>query len=194
MDIHFTFINQSEDQDFTLAICQKNLADGTTVAWQIIDGCDADSTYEFTYPLTTCVAAEDSWGNFSDLVETEPGQQWDVTLSDDGDELNLDNQPASGPNVIEVKNCFVAGAVDANIYKDGKLLACKMGIAPQQEAAFVLDTNLWLGIVPPDIEEGDLIDPALLTTMISFMGLTKANIVATGGGSQPIEFFVEPVA
>ena len=74
-----------------------------------------------------------------------------------------------------------------------RALAARLGNAPSQEAVVGLDTYLWLGIVPNEVEEGDLIDPALLTTQISFMGIGKAQIVLAGGGSKPLEFFLENV-
>lgn len=194
MNIQFSFVNQSNDQGANVAICQKNLADGTAVVWQLIEQCGKNETYDFTYPLATCIGVEDLWGNVSDLTEASFGQQWDVNLNEDGDDLVLDAKPTVAPEALEIKNCLLVGTIDAGIYKDGKLVASKPGLAPAQVAMFGLDTYLWLGVVPEEVEEGDLIDPALLTCQMSFLGISSAQIVMRGGGDQPVDFFLENIS
>lgn len=192
MDIQITFINQSQENHPHVAICQKNLVDGTVTAWQVIK-CGRHNEHSFLYTLDTDLATEDDYGNESDLVQVANGQKWDALPEN---ELRLDSTPASNRDCIEVKNGLSHGAIDALLYKDEKILATRIGIAPGQVAGFAFNMEIWLGIVPKEVEEGELLSPSLLTTMISLMGLTKANIIMTGGGTgssaKPVVFNVVP--
>jgi hypothetical protein len=76
------------------------------------------------------------------------------------------------------------GSIDAQIYRNGKLLATKTGVSPQQKAVFEFKPTIWVGIVN-EIQEGDIMNSAILSdinTEISLLGITKADLIITGGG------------
>ena len=204
MDIKITFINNSNDQNNSnVVIFQKNTAsdfEETAVAWHVIDDCGPDRSHTFNYPLNFKVGTQDSWGNLSDLLPAVNGQKWNVVRSTSGDVLTLDSTPASSQNEVEIKNCLGAGSVDAQIYKEGKLLAQKTGIAPQQKAVFQFKPTIWVGVVS-DIAQGEVMNSAILSkihTEIPLLGITKANLIMTGGGkgptAQPFIFTWVPIA
>lgn len=78
------------------------------------------------------------------------------------------------------------GAIDANIFKDGKLLATKTGLDPHQVV---------IGAIPADaLQEGSNLTAAILgnaKTELTLTGLTSATIVMTGGGDQPLQFTLQ---
>jgi len=204
MDIEITFINQSYDENNSnVVIFQKNVAtnfEEIAVAWRVIENCGRNWTHKFKYPMNFTVGAQDSWGNISDLQPAINGQKWNIVRSTSGDVLSLDSNPASSLNEVEVKNCLAVGAIDAQIYKDGKLLATKTGVSPQQKAVFEFKPTIWAGVVS-EIEEGDIMNSAILSdinTEISLLGITKANLIMTGGGvgssATPFKFTLVPTA
>lgn len=202
MDIEITFINQSDDENNSrVVIFQKNVAadsEEIAVAWIVIENCGRGWSHKFTYPSAFYVAAQDPWGNISDLHLAENGEIWDVTQEQSGDMISLGSQPG-GANEVEVKNCLTMGAIDARIYRDGKLLATQQGVSPQEKAAFAFEPSIWVGVVS-QIEEGDIMDSAVLSdinTKIFLEGITKANLIMTGGGvgptATPFEFKLIPI-
>lgn len=204
MDIEITFINQSNDPgNHNVVIFKKNVAtsfEETAVAWTVIENCGRNWRHKFSVPMEMYVGAMDSWGNVSDLQLAENGQKWNVVRSTSGDILSLDSNPASGLTEIEIKNCLAVGSVDAQIYLSGKLLATKTGVSPQQKAVFEFKPTIWVGVVS-NVEEGDIMNSAILSdinTEISLLGITKANLVMTGGGvgdtATPFKFTLKPTA
>lgn len=198
MDIEITFINQSNDPDNAeVVVFQKNIAansDAAAVAWRVLKGAGRGWKNKFFYPMNFYVGAQDSWGNVSDLQLAATGQRWDVVRSSSGDILELDPMGASSFSEVEIKNCLPQGSVDAQIYKDRRLLAVKTGVSPQQKAVFEFKPTIWVGVVA-GIEEGDIMNSAILSTIhaeISMVGITKADLIMTGGGAMPIKFSFIP--
>lgn len=203
MDIELTFINQSDDvNNSSILIFQKNMAGANEqpIAWTVIENCGKGWKHPFKYPLSSYISVKDSWGNVSDLQPAENGQTWQVVKSPSGNVLSLDTQSSAGADKIEVKNGLSMGSIDAQIYKDGRLLATRTGLDPQQSALFGFNVTLWIGVVS-QIEEGDVINSAILSqinTEISLLGIAKANIIMTGGGpgpdAKPFKFTLQPTA
>lgn len=204
MDIQINFINQSYDQNNSkIVIFQKNVAtsfEEIAVAWRVIENCGRNWTHSFKYPMNFYVAAQDSSGNVSDMKLAVNGQKWDVVRSSSGDVLALDANAASSMTEVEVKNLLPVGSVNAQIYKDGKLLATKTGVSPQQKAVFEFNPTIWVGVVS-EIEEGDVMNSAILSdinTELSLLGITKADLIMTGGGigssAVPFKFTLVPTA
>jgi hypothetical protein len=204
MDIKITFINQSYDQNNSkIVIFQKNVATNfgeVAVAWRVIENCGRNWTHRFAYPMDFQVAAMDSYGNISDMKSAVNGQKWDVIRSTSGDILSLDAAQASSLTEVEVKNLLPTSSIDAQIYKDGKLLATKTGVSPQQKAVFQFNPTIWVGVVS-EVEEGEVMDSAILSdinTELSLLGLTSANLIMTGGGigpsAVPFKFTLVPTA
>lgn len=200
MNIEITFVNESYDQNnSSIVIFQKNVAtsfEEIAVAWQVIKNCGRNWSHKFKYSMDFMVGAEDSSGNVSDLQPALDGQKWNVIRSSSGDVLSLDPSGASSQREVEVKNFLPQGAINAQIYKSGKLLATKTGVSPQQKAVFQFNPTIWVGVVS-EIEEGEIMNSAILSdinTEISLLGLTKADLLMTGGGAYPFKFTLVPTA
>lgn len=97
----------------------------------------------------------------SQVITSVPGEQYPFALQDQG-------------------------AIDANIYKDGKLLAAKTGLGPH---------HVVIGAIPAGgLKEGANLTAAILgnaKTELDLTGITSANIVMTGGGDQPLQFALQ---
>jgi hypothetical protein len=191
-DIKLNLINHSNDHNnSSVVILQKNQAtsyDELAVAWQVISNMGQGWNHPFVYPMATTIAASDSWGNFSPQLEASNGQQFSVVKDSSGDILRYSGSSAAA-NQMEVLNALQQGAINANVYKDGKLLATKTSVAPGQKAVFHFEPTLWIGVVS-QVVEGQVVDSAILSninTEISLFGIASADIIMTGGGTGPDE-------
>ncbi len=202
-DIKLNFINQSNDQNNSeIVIFQQNVAtdfDEIAIAWQVIKNCGHGDNHPFKYPMNFSVSAGDSWGNFTPHNEAEYGQQWEMVKDASGDILKLSAQPGTDPKAVTIANNLEKGAISANVYKDGKLLAMRSGIAPQQKAMFSFKPTLWIGVVS-QVEEGQVLNSAIISninTELSLLGVASADIVMKGGGTgataSPFTFELENV-
>jgi hypothetical protein len=145
------------------------------------------------------VSASDSYGNYTPQLAASNGQAFDMTKDTSGDVLNLSSTPATSANEVEVNNNLETGAINANCYRDGKLLASKTGLAPGQKAVFEFQPTIYIGVVS-QVVEGDVMDSAIISkinTQINLFGITSADIVMTGGGpgqsSTPFNFSLQNV-
>lgn len=191
MDIEITFINKSQDMNNSnVVIFQKNVSTdfhSTTIAWKVIKNCGRDWSHKFTYPMTFEVGAEDSFGNVSDLKTAENGQKWAVVYNKSGDILELLEEPSANPFEVEVKNSLDTSSIDAQIYKSGNLLASKTGVSPGEKGVFQFKPEIYVG-VNSQVEQGKEINSAIIDDInqkFSLFGLTKANLIMTGGGVGP---------
>lgn len=190
MTIRLNFINDSNDSNNTeVLIFQKNVAtnvDELAVAWRVIRYCGQGDNHPFLFPMSLEVGASDSYGNYTPRLHAENGQLFQMALTASGDQLIAAGRGSSSSEV-QVLNALPKGAINASIYRDGKLLAIKTSIAPQQKAAFEFKPTIWIGVAS-QIEEGQVMNSAILSsinTEISLLGIAGADIVMTGGGSGP---------
>ena len=190
MDIKLNFINASDDlNNSQIVIFQKSTKaqlGETVVAWQVIQNCGRGCRHPFTYAMAVTVDAGDSYGNFTPHLPAQNGMLFNMMLTQSGDQLAVAGTGTS-PTEIQVLNGLPRGAISANIYRSGKLVATKSSIAPQQKAAFGFVPTIWIGAVS-QVEEGTILNGAILanvTTEISLLGIASADIVMTGGGSGP---------
>ncbi len=201
-NIELTFINQSNDMNNSnVVIFQKNVTtsfDEVAIAWRVIKNCGRGWSHKFDYPHEFSVGAEDAYGNQAGLQLGRFGQKWVVSETASGEALQLGNDYASSISEVEISNSLIKGAVNANIYKDGKILISKTGVVPGQKAIFSFKPTIWIGVVS-QVEEGMVMNSAILSdinTEISLLGITKANIIMTGGGmgpsARPFQFYLEP--
>lgn len=200
--IKLNVINQSNVADnVNLVIFQKNGAadfDNSAVAWNVIRNMGRGDNHPFNYSLGYTVSASDSYGNFTPQLSAENGQLFKVQKTPAGDMIYYEGQ-ASSLTQVEVINLLQVGALDISIYKDGKLLAIKTGMAPGQRTAFEFKPTIWVGVVS-QIEEGHIMNSAIISqinTELSLFGIVSADIVMTGGGigstSTPFKFTLENV-
>ncbi len=203
MVVKLNFINNSNNSNNQqIVIFQKNVAAGfdeLAVAWKVIQNCGHGENYPFVfYPFDYKVSTSDSYGNFTPQLSAESGQLFKVQLTPSGENLIYGGM-ASSQTQIEVLNLLQHGAVNANIYKDGRLLALKTSIAPEQRARFEFKPTIWIGVVS-QVVEGHVMNSAIISqinTELSLLGIASADIVMTGGGvgstSTPFKFTLENV-
>ena len=202
-DILLNFYNYSNATDNPeVIIFQKNVAenyDELAVAWKVIQNCGQGDYHPFTYPMTMYVSAGDSYDNYTPKLKAENGQSFSMQLNPSGDQLVLSGESASSPNEVEVWNNLKKGAISANVYKNGSLLALKTGVAPGQKAVFEFKPYIWIGVAS-QIVEGQVMNSAVLSqfnTQLSLQGIASADIYMTGGGpgpnSTPYQFTLQNV-
>ena len=196
------FVNNSNDViSEAIVLFQKNNVaqlDETCIAWKVIKNCGLGWSHPFSYPLDVEIAASDSYGNMTPMYSASEGQKWSLVLNASGDELVLSDTPAANPIQIELQNDLEQGAIDARIYRDGKLLGIRNALVPAQKTVFQYRPIIMIGVID-NIEEGSIINPTVLSshfTEVSLLGFTKADLVMTGGGigpkAQPFQFHLFP--
>lgn len=200
--IKLNFINKSNDvNNSSVVIFQKNSsvsASEETVAWTVIQNCGPLENHPFTISDVFQISAGDSYGNYSPRLDGRAGDLFAMLHTPSGDTLQLFGN-ATFPGEIQLVNNLTMGAISANVYRDGKLLATKTGMAPGQLAGFQFTPTIYIGVVS-QIEEGQVMDSAIISqinTELSLLGIASADIVMTGGGpgpsSTPFEFTLENV-
>ena len=201
MDIQLNFINNSNDANNSqVVIFGKSDAanvDEMAVAWLVIQNCGQGDNHPFTYPQTMYVSASDSWGNYTPQLPAQNGQLFHMTRSASGDTLSYAGTGVA--DEVQLRNDLSTGAINASIYKSGKLFAQKTNIVPGQLAAFQFKPTIWIGVVS-QVVEGEVMNSAILSsinTEISLLGIASADIVMTGGGpgpsSTPFQFSLQNV-
>ena len=201
-DIKLNYIDMSNDPNNSeIVIFQKNVAttfDELAVAWTVIKNCGQGNNHPFTFPLEFEVGASDSWGNHTPQLAATNGQLFGMVLNPSGNELVYVG-PGTSSREVQVANQLAKGAISANMYKDGRLLATKTSIAPGQKAVFQFKPTIFIG-VSSQITQGQILNSAIISsinTEISLLGVASADIVMTGGGpgsnATPFQFTLENV-
>ena len=201
MDIQLNFINNSNDANNSqIVIYQQNMAvsDAPPVAWLVVKRCGSGENHPFTFPQQMKVSTGDADGNHTPQLPAQPGELFHAVRNPSGDGLRA---VGAGPSATEitVENQQPTDSVSAHIYKDGKLLAIKTSIAPQQKAVFEFKPTIWVGDAPEAVQ-GKAMNAAqmpLYPTEFSLLGVASADIVMTGGGGGPeataLQFTLENV-
>ena len=191
MDIQLNFINNSNDvNNSEIVIFQKNVATGfdeLPVAWLVIRYCGQGDNHPFTWPVDVQVGASDGYGNFTPHLDAQSGQMFKMVFTSSGDQLVPAGSGTSSKEV-QVLNSLPKGAINAYIFKAGKLLAVKTSIAPQQRAIFEFKPTLWIGVTSQQVVQGQVMNSAIIsdiTTELNLLGIASADIVMRGGGSGP---------
>ncbi|OMQ08175.1 hypothetical protein [[Flexibacter] sp. ATCC 35103] len=186
--IKLNFINRSGDtNNSSVVIFQQNVAESfgeIAVAWKVIANCGRLDNHPFVYPLNFKVSASDSYGNYTPQIDAFDGQAFDMIKSTSGDILQLSTTPSTSPTEVEIRNNLGTGAINANCYKDGNLLATKTGLAPSQKAVFEFHPRIYIGVIS-QVEEGTVMNSAIISQFnseINLFGISSADIVMTGGG------------
>jgi hypothetical protein len=201
--IKLNFINKSSDtNNSNVVIFQQNVAEDfneIAVAWKVIKNCGQYDNHPFVFPMGYTANVTDSYDNMTPYVDIYNGQAYHAKEHPTGITLAYAS-PTANVNQIQVSNQLPAGSIDANIYKNGALLAAKAAVLPQQHAIFEFKPTIWIGVVQ-DVNEGDVLNSAILSqinTELSLFGVSSADIVMTGGGpgpnSTPYTFTLENIA
>ena len=189
-DIKLNLINHSNDQNNSeIVFFQKNVAASfgeLSIAWRVVKNLGQGWEHVFVYPLTFKVSARDGYGNqITSPLDAENGQSFSVIKDASGDVLKLDSTPAGSSKEVDIKNSLPNSSVEAQIYKDGKLLASKTSVPPSQKAVFQFLPKLYVGVAS-QVVEGQVIDSAIISTInteLNLDGIASADIIMTGGGT-----------
>jgi hypothetical protein len=149
-------------------------------------------SYPFVYSTNVEVSARGQWGNYTPRLPARGGQRFAMTRTPICNELVLDAN-SSATRSIEIVNNLNHEVIAALVYRSGKLAACTADIVPGQKAVFEFQPTIFIGIVPfsggiPQVYEGETMNLAILSqinTELSLLGISRADIVMTGGGAGP---------
>jgi hypothetical protein len=196
MDVKLNFIDHSTgttDSHVVIFARDASAAAGSpAVAWKVIHSRPGE-THHFIFPLHCEVEVEYGAGQHTRRQQAEAGQRFTFTEVDGRPHL-LESGAAATRKVVEIVNGLSQGAIDANVYRGGRLFATRRGIAPKHDAVFSIEPTLRVGAVQ-HVHEGSIMNLAVLTsvnTELSLLGIASADIVMTGGGpgrsSMPFQF------
>ena len=188
MNTKLKFVNLCNDPSPPAVVFfQEAIADGTPpIAWKVIRHCGYESYHPFVYPFATEVSIRDSYGNRTPRLRAEGGMAFEALATPSGHGLFQTGRAQSVRN-IEIHNDLAVGAVDAELFRDGRLLARKTAVAPAQEAVFqprpVLNVTTVCGTI-----EGQPLNPFTIgsVTRLVLVGVAEAEIVIIGGGGGPM--------
>ncbi|MDX8553780.1 hypothetical protein MK851_09125 [Tenacibaculum sp. 1B UA] len=198
-DIKLNFINRSNDaNNSSIVIFQKNISDTfdeIAIAWKVIKNCGRLDNHPFNYPIIFQIAASDSYGNYTPQLTACNGNAYEMVKSTSGNVLQSSSTPATNPEEVEIQNNLTNGDICAHCYRNGKLLATKTNLVPGQKAIFKFEPSIYIGVAS-QIEEGSFISSAVISeinTKITILGIASADIVMTGGSSEPFNFSLENI-
>lgn len=202
-NIKLNFINRSNDiNNSEIVIFQKNVAqnfDETVVAWKVIKNCGRNDNHPFTYTMEIQVSASDSYGNYSPKLTAYNGNAFEMIKDTSGDVLRLSSTSATNANEVEIINKLTVGAINANCYRDGSLVAIKTNLAPEEKAFFEFQPTIFIGVAS-QVDEGEVLNSAIVSeinTKFNLLGISSADIVMTGGGAgrnaTPFSFTLENI-
>ena len=189
-----TLVNHSNDANNSpIVIFQKNIVPGfddLAVAWRVVENLGLGDSHAFECPLEFGVGCADSWGNHTPTLLACSGQSFHMVESSSGNILELSGH-SQRPTEVEIRNDLRQGAISANIYKDNKLLATKMNIAPGQKAVFEFKPIIYIGVFESQITEGQIMNSAMIEsikTELSLERIVSADILMTGRGPASFNF------
>lgn len=169
--IHLKLINQSADPSPKLVIFQRNEAapGDIAIAWRVITLGSSPTTLDV--PLDYRLRAEDSFGGTLPIKDT-----------------------IADPRNVSVTNDLKKGAIDVSVLLDGKPVATRTGVAPDQNANFRFRPVLLIGLTP-DAVEGEIFNCGdLAPTEIPLDQGSELNVVLSGGDQKPFRILVYPIA
>jgi hypothetical protein len=188
--LQLTLVDQSSDgNNSTVLVYQRNVLASLSeyaMAWQVIQNLGREWSHSFTYEYDVMVAVRDSHGNVSPPTKAVPGQRFLVSSTPSGNQLIDGGTVPNHTTEIWIQNVLGVGAIDACIYRSGKLLYTKTGVVPGQTAAFKFDPVIALGVVSQwDVKVGQPLNSAIMSVaqaQIPLAGLTGSATIIMGGG------------
>lgn len=202
MEIKINFINRSNDRmNSEIFIFTKGVETPfkeLSTAWTVVKNLGHGESRPFVFPFAKPLNFGENFGNYTPNLSISEGNEFEKSFTQSKDQSYAVGA-AYNPKEVAVSTNLPEGAINASIYKDGKLLAAEDKLAPQQDAALEFKPTIWIGVTSP-LEQGQVIDSAILSevnTELSLLDIQSADIVMTGGGSgsdsQPFSFHLENV-
>jgi hypothetical protein len=190
--LQLTIVDLSNDvNNSRILVFQRSTVaslDEYTIAWEVIQNLGMGWSHTLTYEFDLQIGAQDCYGNRSSALRARPGEAFSVECGTSGSQLHAVGNVTNGTDEIWLQNNFGGGAVDARVYRSGRLLATKTDITPGQAAAFQFKPSLYFAVVSQwDVSVGQPLNSAILSVRsseISLAGLNgAATIVMSGGGA-----------
>lgn len=204
MDIQLNFLNRCLHKPVPVVlIFQKTAQDDAgamAIAWKVIRNCGRDWHRPLVFSTSLEINVSDMDGNHLPPLPANNGCAYDLVPQFVGRWLLLSSQPAPSDQII-VRNLLARGAVNANLYSNGSLLAVKAGVSPGMEAVFKFKPTIWVGLARQPARqatEGQPFDLAWLAPAckeISLQGMASADLVLSDGDddAEPFQFALENV-
>lgn len=164
------------------------------IAWKVIRRCAPGHWHPLSYAPVAEICLGDEFGNYTERQAAAAGARFAAQPLLRGRELARRASDASRDDIV-LHNALTVGAVDACLYRNGRLLARRCALAPGQSAAFRVRPVLWWGACS-EARQGQRLGDALCDTPLTALplyGLVRATIALHGGGGQPYEFVFEDV-
>lgn len=187
MDIEITFINNSEDMNnSSVVIFQQNVAtnfDERAVAWQVIKNTGRGQTHHFTYPLEYTISAS----NTQMQLPAQNNHLYEVIEENSSSMLVSQADKGENNKGYTLVNNLPNEIVDADVYKDGRLIAKVPLVAPQQKAIIELSSHeIYIASVNLDIQESEFLPKNFVEdkgnyTLLNLEGFKKPVIELTTG-------------
>ncbi len=169
---------------------QKNLTKdrkGGIIAWKVVRNLGKDDYHPFQFPLEIAIGASDTLGVQIGLpVMAEYGERYAVVQDKTANRI-VSHGSGAVENGVELINQLKRGAIYAQAYRDGRLLAAHSKTGPRRSAVLSFDQFIWIGVVE-GVQEGDVLSPTDVTQVsakLNLMGFRSADIVMMGGGNDP---------
>lgn len=203
MEIKLNFVNNSNDANNSqVVIFQKNVAsnfDEVALAWHVITSSGQGDSHPFTYPMNLTLNIGDTGDKSGPPLTDQSISVSQNRIMPSGEYALLMNPPATTDKEVQIRNDLAKGAINASIYKDGKLLAVNSPVTPEPNPVSEFKPSIWIG-VSSEIEEGEVMQSAIISninTELSLLGIASADIVMSGGGtgsnSIPYTFTLENI-
>ncbi len=190
VDIKLDFVNESNDwRGHDIAIFHKNDVMGMpqyVPAWKVIQKCGPYKHHPFLYSLCCEIGMSDSYGNYTLKCPAINGRLYQAANSGLCNKIAFAGK-GSRVGMIEAENIMQKGAVNINIFRNNRVAATRRGLAPGQSALFETKPVIYIGVAD-GAKEGEMLSSETIkgiNTKISLLGIAKAQILMTGGGSGP---------
>lgn len=194
-EIAIKIVNESNDKNNSrIVIFQKNVAaefDELVVAWKVLPSLSKTGVVNLTIPDEFHIAAANPKGQvLSSILPSSYGQEYSLVYEFTSQRLQYSG--VSALNEVRLYNELTLESINAQIYKEGKLLAVERDIGPEEHATFEVPKAIYIAQVD-DVQEGDLIHISDGEAIkFDLHDIETADIVITGGGVQPIQFELKP--
>ncbi len=184
--IQLKLINRSKDAaNNNIVVFQKNIGDvryPRPIAWKVFSNVPMGNQQSFNFPSGFQISAKDGWGQpITKAMDVSKGHRYAVCKDSFGGQIRKRGS-SSHHRTIEIANNLNKENILAELYKDGKLLAKRTHISPQDAANFRFKSSIWLGVVR-QVNEGEIIPAKVLDDIqneIHLKGIISADIVLTG--------------
>lgn len=201
--IKLNIINHSNDKNNgKIVIFQKNEASNfnqNPIAWKVFDNNNSINTHPFEYSLNYQIVGSDLTGNHTSLTNAVTGQTLEMHQNSSEYHLKSIATSIAHPEQVIIKNKLEDKPIQVSCYRNGKILASKSNVLPDQNVIFEFQPKIYIGLVS-EILEGEIINSAIVSqinTEINLFGIDSADIVLTGGGSgidsTPYQFILENI-